>query len=186
MAGFQITLQAKKWLTPDLRRALKNTHDRSTRVFTHAARIFVETLAGEVSRHQDTGMSYASLFTIARAVKANLPAPSPKVAKRKPLTYMNGNVAVDSYKTVTVGERLGQKAGRIQFGTPSRPRFNFVFEIVVFQYFLNEFGLGFRGGAAWDSIGKATDAMNAYLNANKWKMLPGASDLFRETSGGSQ
>lgn len=183
MAQFQSTLKFNK-LTPDLRKAFVATHARSSVVWRQAVRVFIETLAAEVSQHQDTGMSYASLFHIAKLVRAKIAPATPKRDSVKGFSSITGTYYKDRIKTRAVGEKLGEKTARIGYGSPINPRFSFTFEIQVFQYLIHEFGLGFNQGDAWNSIGKARSAMNIFLQNKAPFFVPKLSDLFKETGSG--
>lgn len=185
MAGFSTTLKRNRDLTPDVRLALKSTHGRASVVWRQAVRVFVETLADEVSKHQDTGMSYGSLFTLARLVKAKLPPPTINTKERKGMKTITGTYYPNRYRDLQAGIRLGEKSGRISYGNASNPRYSFIFEIKVYQYLINEFGLGFSK-SAWESIGRATEAMNDFLRIKAPFFVPSISDLFRETARGER
>jgi len=183
--GYQTTIRRKLGLTPDVRATLTKQHKKNVKMFDRAVRVFVETLAEEVSRHQDTGMSYASLFKLSRQVKAEIPPSSPARERRKGLTLITGTYIPSGFKDRKLGEKLGEKSYKLQYGAPNNPRYNFVFEIQVYQYFINEYGLGFtKPGGAWESVGQAVSAMEAFLKKYFKQFVPTAESLFRETGKG--
>jgi len=179
MAIFQATIRRKEKLPTDLRRMLVSTHSRASVVWRKAVRIFIERLAEEVERHQDTGMSYASLFHIAHIVRAKIGSGSTKVEPRKGFTSITGSYYPNRYRDIYTGLSLGAKTAKIQYGHPTNPRYNFEFRIQVYQYMIHEYGLGFHQGKAWESIYKAETAMNYYLAKNARQFVPRFSDIFR-------
>lgn len=185
MAGFQVTIKRERKLTPDVRRVLIQTHENAVGTWRTAVRIFVEELAKEVSRHQETGMSYASLFHISQIVKASMPALDPKTPQGlKGFKSITGSYYPNRRRDVATGMALGEKTAKIGFGSPTNPRYNFTFEIQVYQYLIHEFGLGINQGSPWGSILKAKVAMDDFLKTNARFFVPSLSNLFRETGTG--
>lgn len=185
MSGsFQCTFKRKPGLNPDIRKVLTATHEEAKNAFRKAAKVFVETLAAEVSRHQDTGMSYASLFTIAREVNASMPPLRSNPPVRKGMTTISEVYYPERFRDQAAGEALGAKAGRIQYGAANNPRYNFVFNIMVYQYFLHEFGLGVGRTDEWASLSKARTAMNEFLDKHMEDFVPHLRMFYRDTGYG--
>ena len=152
-------------------------HKKSSLVWNEAISAFIIAVAFEVSKHQDTGMSLASLFATARKVHAetNLPPLDPKVSFRQGLTYVSGVYNKSRIRSASVGERLGEKSARISYGTSRVPVFKFTFEIKIFQYLIHEFGYQ---TAAWYSLEKGRAAMRFYLMNHARDSFPNLGSLF--------
>ena len=176
MAGFSLKINARdsiKFVKTD--QALKARHRKRIIAWNNAVREYVLAVAYNVGQHQDTGMSYASLFSIAKKVDAQIPDLANKRDSVKGLTYKSGVRAPDAFKTWQVGLKLGEKAGTINYGYYKRPTLSFTFEIRVFQFLINEFGYG--KGAAWSSLKDGQDALWKYLLKHNTSLIPRISDF---------
>jgi len=177
MAGFNIKLPGS-FKDPQVRTAIRLTYIRQKEIWNEAIGAFILVVGNEVSKHQDTGMSLASLFPTARKIGMldQMPSLNPKVTQRKPLTYISRVREPSSFKNALVGVKLGEKASRISYGSEMRPLFLFSFEIRVYQYLLNEFGWG--SIRAMDTIGKGRTAFFEHLHTTAPDFFPRLRDMF--------
>jgi len=163
---------------PDMGLFTKALHDRSVRVWNGAISAYIQAVANVVSSHQDTAMSYASLFATARKVKAlgKIPPASPKRSDAQFSSGTQGGYA-SAWKNQLLGEMAGEKCSEIHYGKAHRPILTFSFEIAVYQYLMHEVG-NFRPGIAWESLEAGRQAMNDYLNLYGNEMYPKFSEYF--------
>lgn len=94
----------------------------------------------------DTGMSAASFFPLARAIKkqraeaaidAHISAKIKRQSRPGIPTFPSGR-RVSGRQNRAAGRKLGKKAFRISFGSPVRPVFAFSFSAIVFQLSVHE------------------------------------------------
>ena len=181
MAGIKLKLIRPK-RRPRKQKFTKELHRRASRVWDQAISAFIIAVAFEVSRHQDTGMSLASLFATARKVRSltKLPPLNPKIGSRKGFTDIDGNYDGGGFRSSAVGERLGIASSNILYGSAYRPVFQFSFQITVYQYLLHEFGYQ---TAAWNSLEKGITAMNDYLQNYSFQAVPQLAQWFQLQAG---
>lgn len=160
----QASLIRVKGLKPRVDVFSKKLHENMTRLWKDATKAFiVETIA---LVHVDTGMSRSSLLPLGRLVRmvTAIKAFSPKHKSRTGYTDMQGNYDPDINRTAALGEKLGERAFRLNFGSPARPVFHFEFNIKVYQYALHE--------DEWESIERGQEAFLAYLQNNAINYVP--------------
>jgi len=159
---------------PNTGRFTKAMKSRATRIWNESISEYIKAVASIVSLHQETSMSYASLFPTARKVKAlgKLPPISPRVDAKKTYIDMSGTPHPGQYKTQWRGlaAGAGDKCSYISTGGPSGLRFYFRFEIQVYQYLMNE--LGEWKIPAFESLEAGRNAMAEYLDTYGKEMFP--------------
>jgi len=124
---------------------------RLTAIWRLAARSYVYEALRHVQR--DTGMSAASYIPLARALQMVSKIDIYGSRTRVPSYYMSGrpNYSVD--KSIASGTAAGENAYVISYGDKNRPLMIFRFTIKVYQYLLQEFGLGNNNrSSAWHSL----------------------------------
>jgi len=169
-------------LNPDVDRFSKAMHTRMIRVWNGAISAYIQAVANIVALHQDTGMSYASLFPTARLVKSKgmlLPL-SPKVPSRPTYIDMSGMAHPGYHKNARLGEVAGEKCSTINYGSFRHPYFSFKFEIQVYQYLMNE--LGEWNLDAFESMSAGQQAMSDYLNQHAVEIFPAYNEYFNKLS----
>ena len=139
---------------------LKTYHNRLKRLWRDSVKAFI--LATVDAMAIDTGMSVASLQPLGARVRLRtliletLRGKGPKF--KRGYTDLAGNYHPDQSKSRAHGERLGQKAYTLEFGTPSDTNLLFTFDIVVFQHQFHE--------PTWESLQKGEKAFIDYFEAN--------------------
>lgn len=153
---------------------LKYIHGQLGSLWRDCVRAFINEVSSNIS--VDTGMSMASLYPLATNVRmGNIINElsrgfGPKIGHKNLTGKFSDNNA--KYKSRELGRKLGRRAYNLEFGTPSNPELTFKFEIVVFQYFLLENGLGFDNpSTVWDSLNKGKEAFIAYWEENASKYI---------------
>jgi len=165
----------------DLPRATKKFHDKVETFWYGAIGAFIQGVASVVAINQDTGMSLASLFPSARKARVlgKMPALSIKHAHvKRPSSFAGYRSDTYHYRNQFIGEKLGEKALHVTTGGRTF-KFRFTFEIEVFQYMLNELGLGTL--PAIESIAAGQSAMDTYIAYHSHFILPNFYDVFTES-----
>lgn len=160
----QSSLIRVKGLKPRVDVFSKKLHDNMTRLWKDATKAFIVEAIDLV--HIDTGMSRSSYLPLGRLVRmvTAIKAFSPKRASRTGYTDMAGNYDPKGQRSAAMGEKLGERAFRLNFGSPARPVFAFEFNIKVYQYALHE--------SDWQSLERGQEAFLAYLQNNAINYVP--------------
>lgn len=143
-------------------------HKQLMQLWGDSVRKFISTVSELIA--VDSGMSVASLLPLAskvrfkNAIAESLRGKGPNF-KRRPYRA-SGQFGGGGYKSRAHGERLGQKAYDLVFGTPNNPQFVFNFKIVVLQYFLHENGLARGNSYNYRSLEKGRVAFLSYWESN--------------------
>lgn len=157
LAGFRVPSKKSK-VRPRLRRAL-------SKVWREGVVVFAETVVKRVP--QDTGMSAASVFALVRRVRASqIPRVAglvkPRRGPQKGYTTINRQYIKGGTRGPATGDRLGENAFTISFGSAKRLFFTFTFKHVVWQHFLADIGgANFKSPAR--SIEAGARAMNLFV-----------------------
>lgn len=150
----------------------KKLHENMSRLWRDSTKAFLEEIIKNDLIKVDTGMSRASLLPLARAVRmltvvrASI---NPKSAPRKGYTPLDGSYNPTGVKSIAAGEKLGEKAYRLNFGSPKSPVFRFEFNIVVYQHWIHEV---YNADPNWKALEKGTAAFEAYLKDNALSYVP--------------
>jgi hypothetical protein len=162
---------------PDIGKFTKSLFARGSKVWRGAMSAYITAVAEIVAQHQDTAMSYASLFPAARdlRIKGKLPPLNPK---REFAVFSKGTEGhAGEYKNRRLGEIAGEKTVVYDFGRVDRPVFKFEFEIQVYQYLMHELG-NFNPHIAWMSMIAGRNAMQSYLAEHGKEVIPQAPEYF--------
>lgn len=165
-----------KGLKPRVDVFSKKLHANMTRLWNDATKAFITEVLKDV--HIDTGMSRSSIAPLGRAVRmlTEVRAFSPQRVSRKGYTDMEGVYHSDVNRSANLGEKLGEKAFRLNYGSPARPVFRFVFNIRVYQYALHE--------PQWQTLERGQEAFIAYLKSNAMNYVPKLADwILPDTQG---
>lgn len=160
----------------------KTLHRNLSRLFDGAVRAFLTEIALDNTIRVETGMSKASLLPLAAEVrmksiiKATI---SPTVTKKKGLVDLDGTYHPDGIKSAAVGEQLGKKAYVLNYGSPGRPVFRFMFSIQVYQYALYEYG--YKNVQAYNTIERGKKAFLSYLRDNLNEAFPKLAEFISIT-----
>lgn len=147
MAGLNVKVEvAKTSITRE--QVLKYIHEKLIELWKDSTRAFILETVKYV--HVDTGMSMASLFPLAEKLK---------YAEFVSAELLRANGSKPGYKyggtkSVTRGKEFGRQAYRLDFGTTISPVLKFDFQTVVYQYSINEIGMGNNNQDAWNSLEK--------------------------------
>ena len=173
------TLIVQKGLKPRVDVFTKKLHQNMSRLWTDATKAFLEEIIKNDLIKVDTGMSRASLLPLARAVRMLTVVRASINPKRGPRPGYNAGAqgGATSWevgdpsqpKSIEAGIKAGQKAYRLNFGTPGRPVFRFEFNIVVYQHWLHEV---YNNDPSWKSLERGTDAFRAYIKENAPNYVP--------------
>lgn len=150
-------------------------HDNLSTVWRGATRAFVEAIVTNSIMSVDTGMSKASLLPLSRAVRMLTVARAtinPKRTEVKGSMDMNGRWNPNLNRSAALGERVGEKAYTLNFGSKARPTFRFEFNIVVYQYLLHEDSANFTKSQNWQTLKLGMDAFDAYIKEYAPKAVP--------------
>jgi hypothetical protein len=165
-------------LRPSVDYYSKKLHENMTRLFRNATTAYVMAIVPVIA--VDTGMSRSSLVPLGRALRIAGKIRSTIVPQRK-IRYgtndMNGTYNPSGIKSAAEGERAGEDAFKLSYGTYKRPVMSFSFSINVYQYWLHENGYG--GGSSWKTLEKGRDAMLEYIRSNSASHIPRITDLIR-------
>ncbi len=142
----------------------KKLHHELKQLWKGCIRAFItETIK---NMRSDTGMSVASLMPLGRQVRhivgvieqaSNFKIDTFNVRTSKRKNYPNAygpysNQNNFEWKSPEAGIALGEDAGKIDYGTPENPVFNFKFTIPVLQWYLQETGQTRNFSPPWNSI----------------------------------
>lgn len=164
----------RKRLRPNVNKFNIALHKRAKRLWTDAARAFVEAVIRPSLIQVDTGMAKATILPLARAVRLLEVARAsikPLRKSRKGFTDLSGQWNPTGTKSAATGEQLGEKAFRLNFGSAKRVLLFFEFRIVVFHYLLHEAGL-VPGTGPWNSLEAGRAAFAAHISANGGDIFP--------------
>lgn len=152
----------------------KYVHRELIRLWKDAIRVFIQVAINRV--HVDTGMSRAQFYPLTSELRlvSMLQSEFRGYGPKKPYTELlpggiRGTVHKDVFKSKSLGKSLGTspKAYIIKYGDTSRPVFEFRFSIVVWQYYLNEHGIGHgRKVEAWQSLDHGAQAFKYFIHEN--------------------
>jgi len=148
---------------------LKYVHEELIKLWKASVGAFVL----EATKHVnvDTGMSRASFLPLAANIKLAKLISADLAGKAKfPARTLEGDIIPGRPKSRTLGRELGESAYDLEFGTPQIPKFKFNFRIVIFQYRLNEYGLG-NNRQHWRSLEKGREAFIDHFNGNFTKYV---------------
>lgn len=115
----------------------------------------------------DTGMSAASLVPLSLSVEmssaflASIQGRGPRPPKTNLPAMFAHQVGLPTSKMS--GYLLGERAYETKYATEDDPEMLIKFTIVVYQYYMNEFGLE---GPAWDSLNHGANAAMDFFTAN--------------------
>lgn len=151
---------SQKFYKPDVGKFTRELLKNMQELWRGAIRAFLEGVASRI--HVDTGMSKASLRPLGAEVGVDVSI-SPKRGPRKGLDTFTAYYP-ERYKSIEEGERVGEKAFHIGWGTTSRPQLYFRFNITVFHYFLHEVN--------WKSLNTGEAVMRSYLDRNASRVIP--------------
>lgn len=165
----------------------KAMYARGKRLFAGAVKAFVHEVVQTLFDNVDTGMSISSVLPLARAVRYRAPMvdiirrsrakfwhEDERTGKKYRKKYKGASYGLPSegeWKSKAHGERIGQRAYTIEWGTPDHAVFTFSFEILVYQYILHENFLPKPQGHKWDSLEKGKKAFMDYIDANSGRIL---------------
>ncbi len=155
-------------------RFTKALHARMKRLWQGAIRAFIEAVLRPNLIKVDTGMAKATILPLARAVRlleASRATINPITKSRKGFTELSGQWNPLGKKSAATGEKLGQDAFTINFGSPQRILFRFEFRIVVFHFILHELGL-VPGSGPWNILGIGNAAFLQYIADNSGDIAP--------------
>ena len=149
---------------------LKRYHNRLKQLWRDCVKEFILSTVDVMKI--DTGMSVASLAPLAARVrlKTLILETARGRGPRKGLTNLDGSYEPTRYKSKAEGQRLGQTAYALEFGTPSAPNLEFKFDIVVFQHQFHE--------PTWQSLKNGEQAFINYFEQN-FDSYVDADDLVR-------
>jgi hypothetical protein len=129
-------------------------YNQVVKLWRECVRVFVFEASNRIAI--DTGMSAASLFPLAAKVQIKnilrdaVVSGGLKPGHKNLIGRWDKNNA--KYKSMALGQRLGQKAFVLDFGTVSAPEFKFSFHIVVFQHWLHEDFGNYSNSECWNSL----------------------------------
>lgn len=166
-------------LTPRVDYFSQKLHDNLSTVWRGATRAFVEAILMNSIMSVDTGMSKASLLPLSRAVRMVTTARlsiSPQVASRKGSTDMEGRYNPNLDRSMALGEKVGEKAFHLNYGSRARPVFHFDFSIQVYQYLLHEDSANSTKSQNWQTVERGMKAFDDFIKENAPKALPKLPD----------
>lgn len=142
----------------------KAVHEQLKRLLRDSIKEYIRAVAPHV--RVDTGMSKASLLPLARMLRMHTEIKStikPKAASRKGSFTIDGVWQPDVPRTLAAGEASSAfKHGfNILYGSNKRPVFRFEYKITVWQFLINENGMG--KSEAWQALSYGEIAMERYI-----------------------
>lgn len=178
-----------KGLKPSVDVFTQKLHDKMTKLWNDATRAFLEEMLKEDTMLIDTGMSRASLLPIARKVRMLTVARAkinPRSAPKKGAMVLDG-ASSHWDKSLTqgpeLGEKLGESAFTLNYGTTKRPVFKFEFRIVVYQHWAHETFGNVPNSYGKESVAKGQEAFLEYIKQNAQSAVPQLADwIFPETT----
>jgi hypothetical protein len=150
-----------KAMTPRVDVFKRKLHTNMSRLWFHATREFVKEIIKDGVIHVDTGMSKSSVAPLGRAVRY--------------LTEVRRTIKpVRSFtnRNASLGEKAGENAFDLDYGTPDGQMYKFEFRIVVYQYRFWEH--------EWRSLERAGNAFETYLRDNAINYIPPLSEWFTQ------
>lgn len=160
MAGINLSVRLDKRYNVN-KDAKKECYKTLVALWERCVRAFVMETVKYI--HIDTGMSAASLYGVAGQVHIEtqllqyIMGKGP-VAPHPAYTDIGGTTHRGVKKSIPLGQQLGgrtPRAYKLRFGSEVNPVFVFEFNIVIFQYWLHEFG---HNDAPWDSLEQGKQA----------------------------
>lgn len=159
--SLQITADKNR---PDMGLFTEALHKKSKKIWNMAITVYIKAVAEVLMEHQETSMSYASLFATARKVGAlgKIPSASPVIDGKRFSDSTQGGYA-GAWKSQLLGEAAGEKCSKISYGAKGRPILSFQFHLSVYQYLMHELGGDFDPKTAWNSLQAGQQAMHSFL-----------------------
>ena len=159
-----------KGLKPRVDVFTKKLHENMIKLWNDATRAFIAEIITNDLIAIDTGMSRSSLIPLGRAVKmvTAIRAFSPKQASRTGYTDIDGTYHPEIQRTGALGEKLGERAFTLNYGSPYRPVFKFEFRLMVYQYALHD--------SQWQSLERGQQAFTDYLKTHSKDYVPRLSE----------
>jgi hypothetical protein len=153
------------------REVYKYIHDQLKRLWRDSVSQFI--LAASEQVHIDTGMSLASLQPLAAKVRLSsfLARSLEGRSAQRGVYNMAGDYDPSGFRSRAHGRLLGRRAYNLEFGTPKNPHLRFEFNIVVFQWRVNE--LGMIGREPWNALKHGEEAFKAFFNTKYSEYLSG-------------
>ena len=143
----KITVKSKG-LKPRVDVFTQKLHTNMKQLWEGATRAFIEEMLKSDTMLVDTGMSRASLLPLSRKVRmltvarASIGGNGDKKGAME-LTPTGGEWNPNLTRGPALGEKLGDRAFTLNFGTKDKPVFKFEFRIVIYQHWYHEnFGNG--------------------------------------------
>lgn len=134
------------------------------KLWENAAQNFLLSIVQDTLQyHIDSGMSLASTLPLASKLKIQkyiqaILAGRGKVRPGHKKLFGKWASNNAKYRSQALGERLGKKAYTLKYSESNDTELKFMFDIVVFQYFLHENGYAFGNeGNAWKSLDRARE-----------------------------
>ena len=171
-----------KGLKPRVDVFTQKLHTNMKQLWEGATRAFIEEMLKADTMLVDTGMSRASLLPLSRKVRMLTVARASVGGDggKKGAMDMSGKYHSDWKRGPALGEKLGDKAFNINFGTKERPVFKFEFRIVVYQHWHHEtFGNGGTlkpSSRNMQSLAKGEAAFVDYIKQNAILKVPKLSE----------
>ena len=168
-----------KGLKPRVDVFTQKLHTNMKQLWEGATRAFIEEMLKEDTMLVDTGMSRASLLPLSRKVRMLTVARASVGGdgdKKGAMMLEDKKWHPDLTRGPALGEKLGEKAFTLNFGSKDRPVFKFEFHIVVYQHWFHEnFG---NGGSLkptsrnMHSLAKGEAAFLDYIKQNAASKVP--------------
>ncbi len=163
----------KSWLkspTP----LYKYIHNQLIRLWKASVQEFIREAISVMSI--DTGMSVASFEPLAAKVRLRSQIEQSLRgfgARRghKKIKDARFTDNIGPFKSRALGQRLGEKAYELEFGSPVDPKFLFKFKIVVYQHYLQESTVNMNVSKNWQSIEAGKKAFETFFNENASKFV---------------
>ncbi len=175
-----------KGLKPRVDVFTRKLHNNMIQLWKDATKAFVTAIIEEDLIKVDTGMSKSSLLPLGRAVQmvtAIRAGINPQRDSRKGVTNIDGSYSPTQYKSAALGEKLGQKAFTLNFGSPTRPVFQFTWRIVVYQYWLNESSSNSIKSQNWHTLETGQKAFIDYLREHAPSRVPKLAEWLEPITG---
>lgn len=144
----------------------KYVHTQIVRLWKDSVKAFIHAAYDVLIQHVDTGMSIASLEPLAISVRLKTLITTALQGGYTGEPYYDFTGPVERYKSPQYGRELGRTAYELSFGTPEAPTYNFSFKIVVFQYYLHEFGYAVPSTGVWATLQKGKLAFLDFFTSN--------------------
>ena len=129
-------------------------HKQLEKLWKECVRAFIREASLRIAI--DTGMSAASMLPLAAKVRlaSFLRAQISGASRgtRRGYTDMDFTYNKSQMKSMAHGQRLGQKAYKLSFGSPLNPKLTFDFDIVVLQHWLHDSSSNYQRSSNWKSL----------------------------------